>query len=74
VPGCAVVAFLEAVCEGFPVVVCPHGGGRPGMVICPGVGGGEESVFVSDRSTCWRGGGGVEVVTELRSKWDGGCW
>ena len=44
------------------------------MVICPGVGGGKEGVFVPDGSTCWRGGGGVKVVAELRSKWNGGCW
>ena len=68
--GCAVIAFLEAICKGFPIVLCAGCGGWPGMIVCPGVGGWEEGVFVSYCGSCGRGGTGIKIVAELSGEWD----
>jgi hypothetical protein len=48
VPSRAMVAFLKAVGESFPVVPSSCDGGFPGVVVDPRVGG-EEFVFVDVR-------------------------
>lgn len=67
-PGCTVVAFLEAVSEGLPVVVGSCGRGFPGVIVSPATFG-KEFVFVDVMTGVrLRGRGRGEVVAELSSE------